>query len=100
MSTPLQLTLFGPAGYAGQVQRSELTVRPAVVRGRDGQFVPNVRCEKCDGTGIFRWAGRVENGVYIGKQGTCYACKGKGRQTRSDERRNEFYWDHVALSAF
>jgi hypothetical protein len=53
-------------------------------------------CHKCGGRGVVCFGGAVVNGRYTGKSGTCYACKGKGWQDKSDERRNAYYWNHVA----
>lgn len=50
----------------------------------------------CDGSGIFRGGGVVENGVYKGYEGACYGCAGKGYQTRSDVIRNATYWAKYA----
>lgn len=45
----------------------------------------------CGGTGVFRYAGRVENGRYIGKEGPCFRCNGKGYMTEADRKRNYGY---------
>ncbi len=52
-------------------------------------------CDGCSGDGVFKGAGRVENGKFIGFQGRCYRCQGKGRQTESDVRRNQFYDNRI-----
>lgn len=57
-----------------------------------------IECPKCYGSGIYYGHGRVENGVFIGFQGECYACAGKGFQTPADQRRNWGYWKHHAPS--
>lgn len=59
-----------------------------------------IKCSKCDGSGIYYGHGRVENGVFIGNIGECYACKGKGFQTPEDQRRNWGYWKHNAVRLY
>jgi DnaJ-class molecular chaperone len=57
--------------------------------------VPNTKpgpCAKCQGRGTYGW-GAVVNGV-PSKSGTCWSCKGTGRQDRRDIRRNEVYNRH------
>lgn len=41
-----------------------------------------ILCPKCSGTGVY-------NGRY-----KCFACKGTGGQTKSDQMRNRVYWQH------
>ena len=58
-----------------------------------------VRAEQnctCNGSGVFRGGGMVENGVYKGFEGTCFGCRGKGWQDRADVIRNETYWSKYA----
>lgn len=53
---------------------------------------PNVKpgkCEKCQGTGHYGW-GAFVNGKPT-NCGTCFSCRGTGRQTRRDIKRNETY---------
>lgn len=57
--------------------------------------MPNVEpgiCEKCKGTGQYRW-GAVVNGK-ASKSGECYSCRGTGKQTRGDIQRNRTYNRH------
>jgi hypothetical protein len=57
--------------------------------------MPNDRpgvCCKCRGEGIYRW-GAVVNGV-PSKSGPCHSCRGTGRQTEADIRRNDAYNRH------
>jgi hypothetical protein len=51
-------------------------------------------CFKCAGSGLFYAGGAVVNGVYNGKVGTCFGCKGKGYQTPEDKARCAAYWRH------
>jgi DnaJ-class molecular chaperone len=56
--------------------------------------VPNAKpgkCEKCNGSGVYRWGGAVINGQFVGKSGPCHSCRGTGRQSRSDIGRNTAY---------
>ena len=53
-------------------------------------------CFKCSGSGKFYSGGMVLNGVYTGKVGPCYGCRGKGWQSPSDKARNRVYWRHYA----
>lgn len=90
-----QLALFGPMGMArahadGTVWADQPGDEPVNPRRING-------CTKCLGTGEYKW-GAMINGV-PSKHGVCYACKGKGFQTDADERRNNYYWDHVDLSS-
>jgi DnaJ-class molecular chaperone len=50
------------------------------------------KCAKCNGSGMYYGRGIVENGVFKGFSGPCYACVGKGHQTPADQRRNWGYW--------
>jgi len=52
-------------------------------------------CRRCGGTGKF--IRRIENDVPVG-EGTCFRCNGKGYQTESDKRRNEYYDVHRAIN--
>ena len=47
------------------------------------------KCGKCSGTGFYRW-GAVVNGKAT-HQGTCFSCRGTGKQDRRQMRRNETY---------
>jgi DnaJ-class molecular chaperone len=51
-------------------------------------------CAKCGGSGLFYGHGSIENGRFTGKVGKCYACGGKGKQTRSDAYRNRAWVKH------
>jgi hypothetical protein len=46
-------------------------------------------CCKCKGTGIYGW-GAVVNGV-PSKSGTCFSCRGRGKQSTRQIRRNHTY---------
>ena len=53
---------------------------------------PNERpgkCCKCNGTGIYYW-GAVVNGK-PSNSGTCFSCRGTGKQTREQIARNHAY---------
>lgn len=54
----------------------------------------NVACDGCNGSGIYYGAGHVENGVFVGFQGTCFRCGGKGSQSEADVARNRGYDRH------
>lgn len=54
---------------------------------------------QCDGSGVFRGGGGTVNGVYVGFEGTCFGCGGKGWQTRQDAIRNRTYWAKYARIA-
>ncbi len=47
------------------------------------------RCEKCRGSGLYRW-GPIVNGN-PSRSGQCHSCGGTGRQTRRDIARNNAY---------
>ena len=61
-----------------------------------GKFTVEVsgleQCYKCLGSGLYYMGGAVVNGVYTGKTGECYACRGKGEQTDEDRLRCHYYW--------
>ena len=59
-----------------------------------------IECPKCNGKGIYYGRGVIENGVFRGYSGPCYACAGKGKQTPEDQRRNWGYWRHNAVRLF
>lgn len=74
------------------MQRVAQAGRRRVVRPMADFAVPNRkpgRCEKCAGTGTYSWGGTI-NGAprFVGK---CWSCKGTGKQSRRDIRRNETY---------
>lgn len=48
------------------------------------------RCAKCNGSGLFRWAGS-SNGRPVVRAGACHSCNGTGKQTARDIRRNVAY---------
>ena len=57
--------------------------------------IPNAEpgpCAKCNGTGEYRW-GAVINGK-PSKSGQCHSCRGTGKQTQHDIRRNVAYNRH------
>lgn len=50
-------------------------------------------CYQCGGSGIYAWGGSIN-----GKprhHGTCYRCQGKGHQTTADDKRNNYYDNHI-----
>ena len=49
----------------------------------------------CGGSGIYYGHGQIVNGVFKGHTGTCFRCGGKGWQTEADEKRNNYYDNHV-----
>ena len=56
---------------------------------------PNAKpgpCDKCRGSGVYGW-GACVNGSMT-HQGTCFSCRGTGKQTRADIRRNHTYNRH------
>ena len=62
--------------------------------------VPNSKpgvCAKCNGSGVFRFGGAVVNGVFTGNSGTCWSCRGTGKQTTQDIRRNVCYNNHKVV---
>jgi hypothetical protein len=69
-----------------------------VARHREVQVRLEQDCP-CDGSGIFRGGGVVENGVYKGYEGVCFGCSGKGFQNRADMIRNHVYWAKYARIA-
>ena len=52
-------------------------------------------CDGCNGNGIHYGAGSVVNGVFVGFQGVCFRCRGKGHQTPSDVKRNRYYDNRI-----
>jgi excinuclease UvrABC ATPase subunit len=50
------------------------------------------RCEKCNGSGLYRW-GAVVNGKPT-HSGPCHSCRGTGHQTGRDIGRNHAYNRH------
>ena len=51
-----------------------------------------IPCHRCNGTGIYSWGANVN-----GKQqhsGSCFACDGKGQQTKTDLNREYTYYSH------
>ena len=55
--------------------------------------VPNAapgRCEKCRGSGQFRWGASV-NGAPPKHGGPCWSCQGSGRQDHTQIKRNEAF---------
>ena len=61
--------------------------------------VPNDKpgaCAKCQGSGTYGW-GAVINGQPQ-HTGTCWSCKGTGKQTKSDIGRNRTYNRHKIAS--
>lgn len=105
-------TLVGPDGtrfYVDSVTRRRSLVRIITTQhGNVGRWeIPashllNVLVEQdctCEGRGIFRGGGVVENGVYKGYEGVCFGCSGKGYQDRADMIRNRVYWAKYARIA-
>jgi hypothetical protein len=78
-----------PSDVAGQVHRVSVwveghsveDVRAAYRAARKSAADVIEDCGRCNGTGIYRGAGYVENGVFKGYTGVCFRCKGK-RQVR------------------
>ena len=64
------------------------------------QGVPTetVDCDRCGGTGRYRW-GAIVNGKAT-HEGPCYRCEGKGKQTVADQKRNYGYDNFAIRSAF
>jgi DnaJ-class molecular chaperone len=63
--------------------------------------VPNAtpgRCAKCNGSGQYRWAGKLADGRPVVRAGSCHSCGGSGRQSRSDIARNNAYNRHKLAS--
>ena len=58
----------------------------------------NVKCDGCNGSGIYYGAGSVVNGQFVGFSGECYRCRGKGSQTPADVKRNRAYDRHRRIS--
>ena len=54
--------------------------------------VPNAvpgECEKCRGTGLYQW-GACVNGKMT-HSGPCWSCRGTGKQSKADIKRNHGY---------
>lgn len=51
-------------------------------------------CAKCNGSGEYRWGGAMVNGVWKGKSGACFSCRGTGKQNRRQIVRNITYNRH------
>ena len=51
-------------------------------------------CGKCSGKGVYQWGASI-NGRMT-HQGKCFACQGKGKQTKEDIKRNNYYWNYCA----
>lgn len=49
-------------------------------------------CRKCSGSGVYRWGATV-NGVSQ-HSGECYSCRGTGKQSAKQIRRNHTYNRH------
>ena len=63
--------------------------------------MPNAKpgkCCKCRGTGRYRWAGYMDNGVWKGKEGPCHSCRGTGHQDRVQIARNECWNRHKVVT--
>lgn len=57
--------------------------------------VPNTKpgvCEKCRGSGLYRWGGTVNGKSRF--EGQCHSCQGSGTQNTSDMARNRAYNRH------
>lgn len=52
-------------------------------------------CWKCGGTGTYLISGHFENGVFKGRSGPCFECASKGYTTEADDKRNNYYNNHV-----
>src|SRR5262249_49621883 len=92
-----------PAGFAPNARPKALKLA-AWSNGSGAMYdlsVPNVApgtCEKCRGTGVYRW-GAVVNGK-CEKEGICFSCRGTGKQKRADIRRNTTYNKHKIARLF
>ena len=64
----------------------------AVVNARPG------KCEKCNGTGVYRW-GPIVNGK-CAKEGQCFSCRGTGKQDTRQIRRNAAYNRHKIVHIY
>ena len=58
---------------------------------KDIRGISGTKCDKCKGTGIYRYPSK-STGKW--KQGMCFACEGKGYLTPSDHKRNTSYWNN------
>jgi hypothetical protein len=61
----------------------------AVVEGWEPLFTETIDCTHCGGSGVYKW-GACINGVYQ-HSGTCFQCRGTGKQTPEDQIRNHYY---------
>ena len=57
---------------------------------------PTRTCPQCRGSGEYHGRGIIENGVFKGFVGPCFACHGRGTQTLDDVKRCVSYWMHNA----
>jgi DnaJ-class molecular chaperone len=67
-----------------------VSTQPTQTRGR---IELRPKCDRCRGTGIYSWGSSV-NGV-MQHSGVCFHCKGKGWQTKDDEKRNAAYMNYA-----
>ena len=58
------------------------------------------RCGRCGGSGVYRGAGHVENGVFKGYTGDCFRCGRVGTVTLAQNVRGEVGEAESALKAF
>jgi DnaJ-class molecular chaperone len=47
------------------------------------------QCPKCKGAGVYRWGAPINGRP--SKQGTCFSCRGTGKQDEKQIRRNVAY---------
>jgi len=89
------LSLLSSNGETEEVFDTEEDARQFARKLWRDMSVPN--CWKCGGKGIFYGRGIVENGVFKGYSGPCFACNGKGKQTNGDVLRCATYWKYRGL---
>jgi DnaJ-class molecular chaperone len=57
--------------------------------------VPNSKpgtCEKCKGSGIYGWGASINGKMQ--HSGTCFSCRGTGKQDATQIKRNVYYNKH------
>lgn len=82
-------------GYACDVLRIVWDARSYLELARAGAPIAGAYPCKCNGTGTFSWGGGTVNGVFTGKTGMCFGCRGKGWCSHLDRKRNDYYWAHI-----
>jgi DnaJ-class molecular chaperone len=56
------------------------------------------KCVKCNGSGVYGW-GAFVNGRPT-KSGTCWSCRGTGKQSQKQIMRNHTYNRHKVVTAY